>query len=73
MASRILTRMSVALQRSNAIILPARCRRERTGPLQVPSQVGARTGFGVLACWRGRGWGYAGRGGGGSGAAGTCA
>jgi len=32
MASRILTRMSVALQWSNAIILPARCQRERTSP-----------------------------------------
>jgi len=54
MASRILTRMSVALQRSNAIILPARCQRELTGPLQAPSRV-EETRFGVLACWRGRG------------------
>jgi len=39
MASRILTRMSVALQRSNAIIPLARCQRERNGPLQAPSHV----------------------------------
>jgi len=36
-------RMSLALQRSNAIDPPARCQRERTGPLQVPPQVEART------------------------------
>jgi len=63
MANRILTRMSVALQRSNAIILPARCQRERTGPLQVTSQV-EETRFG---CWCGRGRGHAGRRGRGSG------
>jgi len=41
MASWNLTRMSVALQRSNAIIPLARCQRERNGPIQMPSQVEA--------------------------------
>jgi len=84
MASRILTRMSVALQRSNAIRPAARCQRERTGPLpgtvasapvpcQVPSQV-EETRAGVLACcWRGRERGHAGQRGCGSGVVFCCA
>jgi len=48
MANRLVTRMLVALQRSNAITTPARCQRERTGPFQVPPQV-EETRFGVLA------------------------
>jgi len=58
-ASRILTRMSIALRRSDAIILLARRQRKRTGPLQVPLHV-EETRFGVLACWRGRGRGHTG-------------